>query len=181
MNIAVRVRARRALIGCLLVGALAAGVSACSTDLTVFGGNQRTLTGAIVVQRTTVHGGRLVRAELVLHNISGHPIVLFRGCSFQFLDLVLARGTVTNRAIFLTPLCRPGVTFVAHPGTTIYHLATAAGYNTCSPSGVPRCPGRRGRMPALPSGGYTVTVRASSVRLQHELAHVRSGWVQIIH
>jgi hypothetical protein len=164
---------------------LAAGVSACSTDLTIFGGNQPTLTGWIHVEHLTVRAGHLVHADLVLHNSSGHPILLWRGCAFQFVDLVLSHGRATTGPAFPLPLCRPGVTFVAHPGTTIYHLQVGAAYGGCSigatrPRGImPRCLAGHA-MPPLPAGSYTVTIAALGKHTQHELAHVQSAHVRVL-
>jgi len=170
MSGAARRRLKRALSGCLAVSALTAGAAGCSTSSTVFGGNQPAITGSILIHRTTVHTGQLVHAELVLHNSSGHPILLWQGCSSQFIELVLSNGSVTTGAAWRTPLCRPGVKFVAHPGTTIYHLVVAAVYRVWSGHG----------SPDLPRGTYTVTVAADSTRLQSELTDVRSAHLRVI-
>ena len=172
-------RLMRTLRACLAAGVLATVAAGCSTGSTVFGGNRPPLTGSIALHQTTVRTGRLLHAELVLHNSSGHPILLFRGCVSQFAELVLSHGKLTTGAAFLTPLCRPGLTFIAHPGTTIYRLDVAAQYGSCSPTEAPRCTLSGDGMPDLPSGSYRVTVAADSMRLQHVLTHVRSGRVRV--
>ena len=170
---------------CLAVGALAAGLSACSTSLTAFAGGQPPLTELVHLDRSVVRTGERVAAELVLQNSSGQTVVLDRGCRGGFVQLVLSRGSLTAGGAWALPLCRPGVAFVAHPGTTRYPLWIDATYSECTmvghrPSGgSPQCLTRNG-MPPLPAGTYKVSIAAVDKKLQSELAHIRAARVRVI-
>jgi len=143
-----------------------------------------TISGLVRSDTATVRAGAKVRADLVLHNNSDRTRVLARGCPHGFVELMLSSRTVTASPAWALPACSDA-TFVARPGTTIYRLEVPATYLGCTmrghpaTGGTPSClPGNR--MPPLPTGAYTVSVVASSIQLQHELAHVRSAHVRVL-
>ncbi|HUY59832.1 MAG TPA: hypothetical protein VMV16_08995 [Solirubrobacteraceae bacterium] len=146
--------------------------------------NKLTISGFVRSDTPTVRRGAKVHAELVLHNSSDRTRVLARGCPHGFVQLMLSSRTLTVSPAWALPACSDA-TFVARPGTTTYPLEVPATYLACtmrghqSQAGSIQClPGNR--MPPLPAGTYAVSVVASSIQLQHELAHVRSTHVRIL-
>jgi hypothetical protein len=182
-------RARRIAGASLGGAALIAGVAACGTTSTVFGGgaaaNRPTLTSLVRVEHSTVRAGQTVHAELVLRSTAGRVRVLDRACPNHFVALVLSSGRLSTGAAWTLPLCRPGVAFVARPGTTIYRLSVAATYGRCIMRGHPLAGGepqclRGNRMPPLPVGSYTVSVVEADAKLARELAHIQLAQVRVI-
>jgi hypothetical protein len=146
--------------------------------------HQPVVTGVVRIDRSTLRAGAELRAELVLHNSSSRARVLARGCPHGFVQLVLSSRTLTASPLWALPACSDA-TFVARSGTTTYRLKVATTLLGCTmrghqPSpGMPAClPGNR--MPPLPAGTYAVSVAASSIQLQHELAHVRPAHVRVL-
>jgi hypothetical protein len=143
-----------------------------------------TISGLVQADTATVRAGTKVRADLVLHNSSDRTRVLASGCPHGFVQLTLSSRTLTASPAWALPACSDA-TFVARPGTTVYRLEAPATYLGCTMRGhrpqggsIQCLPGNR--MPPLPAGTYAVGIVASSIRLQHELAQVRSTHVRIL-
>lgn len=143
-----------------------------------------TISGLVRLDTATVHGGATIHAELVLHNTSDRTRVLARGCPHGFVQLMLSSRTLTASPAWALPACNDA-TFLARPGTTTYRLEVHASYVACTMRGhrpqggsIQCLPGNR--MPPLPAGTYAVSVVASGIQLQHELAHVRSARVRVL-
>jgi hypothetical protein len=143
-----------------------------------------TIRGLVRSDTATVRAGAKVHAELVLHNSTGRARVLARGCPHGFVQLTLSSRSLTTSPAWALPACSDA-TFVARPGTTVYRLEVPATYLACTMRGhraqagsVQCLPGNR--MPPLPAGTYALSVVASSIELQRELAHVRSTDVRIL-
>jgi hypothetical protein len=178
-------RSAALVVVCAVAGVLGVTLTGCSSNAFDHPQGEPVITGVVRVEQPTVQAGDRVRAELVLHNSSGHARLLDRGCPHGFIQLTLSKAALTAGGIWALPACT-SATFTARPGTTTYPLAIPASYSTCGmrghkrQAGIPQCVPPGNSAPPLPSGSYMVRIAASDAKLQHELAHVRPGRVQIV-
>ncbi len=110
--------------------------------------------------------------------------MLDRACPGHFVALVLTGRFAMTAVAWTAPLCRPGVEFVARPGTTIYHLSVQTVYASCIMVGhkaqgnTPQCLAGD-QMPPLPPGRYSVSLAEADLKLENALAGLRSAQMRI--
>lgn len=113
------------------------------------------LTDRIILDRTHVTAGALIKGTLVIVN-SGHaPVNLNHGCRPQYA-LVLTNRQIPARIAF--PADCSTAPLVIAPGQNRFAVTLATSYLSCTPAGSrpsatsPACLG--GQTPPLPAGGY---------------------------